>query len=493
MGRTFAPYIATRIIKELTYSYDYDEPLQSHPGSLIYSLPSKNPEAIQKDYSINSADDFCTCLKQIYRGWPCRHLFKIWRTTGQDLANKTISFTHQHWRLILPPNIVDTTSNPASVQPNLTGMIIVSPSRALPLELKNVQINYTPKKSTKKRQRNTPKPQDKYPDPKLKEAKKSEANLFPFIRINSNSCAYDCVLALLYFLHKEFPDAMRSVAPRKGLARVFQKIDNQAFVEAQNDFIKYARMNGHQNVLGNFTSVTDLLVKVLGSNFKSFWTVFEKKNSCTNKNCKYTSNENQFTRSVIKDYSIEDIRDVGRGVLKNFFLRYMVNYADSSDCACNESHGKNKQRNSEQHQFTTEEKLINLPTNLLICLEDLFTYDNNLQNENNKHGNIEGILREGISDRLAIEDELTFEVNDVIIDAQLKSVIYFQNSNHYTLAYKGAYYNNSGFKGWCFYDDMSPLNEDAFVTAFPDFSLDLQNLIQERKVPIALLYVLRQR
>ena len=123
-----------------------------------------------------------------------------------------------------------------------------------------------------------------------------------------------------------------------------------------------------------------------------------------------------------------------------------MNYADSSDCACNESKGENK-------QFITEKKLIDLSTDLLICLENLFTYDGNLQNESNQYENIEGILREGISDRLAIGDELAFEVNDIIIDAQLKSVSYFQNSNHYTLAYKNAYCNNLGFKGWCFYDD----------------------------------------
>ena len=322
IGGTFAPFIATKIIKEFTYSHQYEEPIQNCSGSFVYILSSSNPNSVQKNYFVNSMTNHCTCLKSIYRGWPCRHLFRIWKALNQDLISNAVSFTHSHWKLNSQNNFVTYCTSST-----LRREIIISPRKELPLGIHDIQISYTQKKSKKRKAEILGDSEEE--SKQLKMSKLNETVIFELMRTHSNSCRFDCALAALYFIQKEFNGSLKSTAPTKSLSKIFEKIEKGIFSEAQQDFINYASKNGHQNFPGIYGSVTELLVKVIASNFKSFQIHFQKQNSCTNKSCKYVSEQTNFTQSIIQDHDLEDSRYTERGILKKFFYKIF-----SSLCWC---------------------------------------------------------------------------------------------------------------------------------------------------------------
>lgn len=191
------------------------------------------------------------------------------------------------------------------------------------------------------------------------------------------------------------------------------------------------------------------------------------------------------TNSIICDYDIEDSRDMKKGILENFFLRYKVNYKEVLPCG--------------EHESTKEYKLVEMPQFLVIGLNDFYEYENNLILDNNTsqnsygdddyqtivssknqltvnynsqtftNSNINGVLKRGLEDRVEIENELHLAFPDVKIHAVLKGIIYFENGNHFTLAYNKPRFRKETFNNWCFYDDRPPLTvpqDPVNVTTF---------------------------
>ena len=77
---------------------------------------------------------------------------------------------------------------------------------------------------------------------------------------------------------------------------------------------------------------------------------------------------------------------------------------------------------------------------------------------------------------IEIEERLILELPDVKLTVQLKAVIYFKNSNHYTLTYKNPRFKNLNFPGWYFYADRPNflLNDNVSVKPYPAFSMNLE-------------------
>jgi len=107
--------------------------------------------------------------------------------------------------------------------------IIISPRKELPLGIHDIQISYTQKKSKKRKAETLGDSEEE--SKQLKMSKLNETVIFELMRTHSNSCRFDCALAALYFLHKEFNGSLKSTAPTK-IYQKFKKIEKGIFSEA---------------------------------------------------------------------------------------------------------------------------------------------------------------------------------------------------------------------------------------------------------------------
>ena len=488
IGTKFAPFIAIKIIKEFVFSHDYDEPYQYQPGSFIYSLPSKNPESFQKNYFIDSSNDYCSCLKSQYRGWPCRHLFKIWRATGGDILSKTLNSTHKHWSLNHHINIgIDETNTSVGVISS-SEIITISPNKPLPEEVKNLHINYSSKKSTKKKRKawSNLNPEQEF-GLSLQRSHLNDNILFPFITLSAYSCRYDATLSLLYFLYKENAQSLQSNNSSKSMTQIFEKIDAEDFSGAQQAFIKYGLENGHRSNNQVFGSAADLLQKCL-NNFSSFQITYEREKKCPN-NCKYIY-KSTFNDSIV-NHSVEDSRNADKSILKNFLIRYCIHYSQTETCGCN-SFRKPTRSNSNKSEFiaTFSTKITNLPQYLVLALDDLYEADDSRASRRTN-----SLLKPQVAENFEIEQDLHFESERITVNAKLQAVIYFVNDNHYTIAYRNPRFKDRLFVGWSYYDSspISDFNAQAAVKRFPNFHLDLNSLIGENKIPVILVYCMNKK
>ena len=149
INKFFLPIIAKKIIAQFTFSNNYGFPTQKFSQTTSFNIDSINPEKPNKIHELDLSNNYCTCLKQIYDGIPCRHLFRLWKYVGHDLIEKIFGTINEHWKLIKIPklNSIKITITPALIGPiqkqhNQTGIatVSVSPNKSTPTELNDLNF-----------------------------------------------------------------------------------------------------------------------------------------------------------------------------------------------------------------------------------------------------------------------------------------------------------------------------------------------------------------
>jgi hypothetical protein len=100
LGEVYAPIIKGKITLEYARSFDYEPPEPAFAGSSVYKISLGG-----QTHALDNDRNYCDCLKIIYLGIPCKHLFRLWRFKGEKLFEKTVSATNPRWIIGMPSSI----------------------------------------------------------------------------------------------------------------------------------------------------------------------------------------------------------------------------------------------------------------------------------------------------------------------------------------------------------------------------------------------------
>ena len=112
------PIIAKKIYYEYAQSFLYPQPVSKFDGSSIYNLTLG-----KQTHSINKNTNYCDCLKIRYLAIPCKHLFTLWRSLGEDLFDKVLKNSNSHWIIRYPDNFPANRLPPLNVDNSINIVI----------------------------------------------------------------------------------------------------------------------------------------------------------------------------------------------------------------------------------------------------------------------------------------------------------------------------------------------------------------------------------
>ena len=284
---------------------------------------------------------------------------------------------------------------------------------------------------------------------------------FKFINWKENSCRFDSILALIYFLHQDDPNIFKSQNKDADLNPILKLLNENKYTAAQTKFKKFAKAQKHQENSESFGSAVDLLQKIIQFNYEDFNMIFNEEVSCENGNCKYKKGKASRICSILHEYNLENVADHSYGVIQNFFYRHVINYEFEEDCACNRKNAKKPFKRITSCQLAT------LPKYLIFCLESFFDQNNELRNH---------------LSHIQIEENIEIEFNNVLNKIELKAILFYEQMNHFTLAFKNVNFCGNIYDGWSYYDDK----KGNFVRY--SLNLDLGKLFSLSFIPLILCY-----
>ena len=267
MNKIYSPVISKKIYYEYSASFAYHSPLQIAKGSDIYKIISTQKDNSQF-YEINLGTSFCTCLKLLYLGIPCRHIYSLWRFLGKDLILETKNLINTHWNLNI--NKSNTNMDKNSPINNSKELIsvgdIASQNQKQTLVLGNIKIKNT---SSKKRpiSQITSSPQKMTTRAaSLKKVKFNKQELFNFIKWSKNSCSFDSLLATIYFMSNKDASLSASITySLKILSDVLLSLNNKQFQLGQEKFIEFLKQRGLvSSLIGNYLDVQRIIKITFG-------------------------------------------------------------------------------------------------------------------------------------------------------------------------------------------------------------------------------------
>jgi len=443
LGKRYAPAIQKKIENEYAQSFAYLSPTQHFENSSVYLVQSSSSE-ITTVYTINKLTNFCSCLRVSHIGIPCRHLFSFWKYLGSDLLQMIEKMINKHWIIafhnnikIAPPS--KTPPRTPSQLPNTSSKNKTKPpghliavnidlddddiSKPVP-DLFLVEPNI--KNTTRKSKSGSPSKQT--PSKDKKKTKLNDENLFNFISWRNNSCRFDCVLSLLYFFSEQDPSYLKKVLKSSHynvLAEIFIMLRDCEFVKGQKTFIDFitASQLCKDSKMG-FGSVTLILNNLLeNTKDNNFFLCMNQVYWCSNTNCQIQKliDEKQKVSIPIYDFNLVDYRDDSNSILDNFFTRYAIRYKDVGICECNSS-VITTQQHQKEHTYEKYFEIESLPEYLFFNFESI------------------GYLTEDAEEYHQIKDMIIDKSYSTVFkkrtyEYKLNSIIYFENQNHFTLAF----------------------------------------------------------
>ena len=102
ISELFAQIIAKKIYHEFGLSFKY-ETKQDIQGSLIYKIYYKGQ--IVGHYCLNQNTNYRDCLKILFLGIHCRHLFCLWKCREVELIDQILKRSNQFWVLKYPDDL----------------------------------------------------------------------------------------------------------------------------------------------------------------------------------------------------------------------------------------------------------------------------------------------------------------------------------------------------------------------------------------------------
>jgi hypothetical protein len=455
-------------------------PTQEFNGSTVYMVKSIS-NAVEKTYTVNRNSGFCSCLDIIHKGTPCRHLISLWRFLGLNLAQTIYDYTNPHW-------IVNSQIS-SNANYNLQRQVIINvlppfqatSSTILPVDITSAKNNSLtmPKsisiKNTKKRKL-SPTANGKtslIKGPLAKKLKFADKR-FAFIGLKDNSCRFDVLLALLYFIRHDIPDylekAVQNIEIRKHLDHLFGLLDASQFLDAQKAFRDYLVRNKLTLDKGDeYGSISVIIEHMFDKGEKYSLIEVLQEYHCSNKNCMVEESvkDTPVLEVPLWDYQLIDDADKSEGILANFFRRYVQNPLTSGECDCIVS--KRATRLSKSCKYEKTFKIKHLPECLIINLESLSLFSHTELNS--------------LTVNITIEETFHTVLKNEALTLNLQAIVYFERSHHFTLAYFKPKHNNDSIASWGFYDSKLGVVQDFL---HPEFNI--KKLISIKRVPILLCY-----
>ena len=495
IGRVFAPLIAKKIIKEYTFSYDYN-PKESFPGSIVYEVGSLNTRTLPKGYEVDVSSAICTCLRAEYRGWPCRHLFSVWRARGCNVVEKTIECSHQRWRLAQQAGSITSERTPIRPRNSDDHLITVDLSNPFPQGLNQIQFksevkkNATPKASKKRQYEESVQSKAKKEDKITKAIKidnSKDSDLFPFIRCAHKSCKYDVTLALFYLLYKDFPTYfVSSNTKTQDLTKILTLVESSPN-DARDLLENFSLTKG--NLKGHF-SVSILIKDILNTDYKCFNMLFSRTTTCTNRNCPTTSKAiHEFENSILEEVNIESGEIGNKGIIETYFLPSMITET-TLPCKCNFSRRPTSSVYATSYQVTTTFEVTEIPNIIIINLEKFYEEKFGISFDVGNNQRLQDLNLQDLLN-IKLEDEIKFEYSNQLCRFSLKAVVYLEN-NHFTISYKNPKFLDVTYEGWSYYhgSGLSQTNtqSNVFVKTFNSFSLSFTTMVFNKRIPVTAIY-----
>jgi len=346
--------------------------------------------------------------------------------------------------------------------------------KELPLsKLSQMSLPSTKTKSKRKDITATPEEKKENIDANLKLKRvKFNAKLFDFCLINKNSCRFDCMLLLLCLFQNKNYSFLKCATGNPEYANelvdILAYIDNNDFVSTQSKFREF--VSKHQlsdDKTHSFGSFTNLYSNIFELSDETFSIKFSLSYWCTNPKCPIAEDldENPNPNQIFIDFDLADYRDASEGILSNFWVRNSVNYRDKGICDCSSA---NHAQKSVQYTYEKSFEIETIPQYLAINMESLkISEPKDFENLHNTH----------------IESIFTTEFRKKPLLFTLISIIYFENGNHYTLAFKNPSLNKETFDAWCYYDSKL-----GYAQEFGNMNLSLSSLVKSNRLPVFIIY-----
>jgi len=116
----------------------------------------------------------------------------------------------------------------------------------------------------------------------------------------------------------------------------------------------------------------------------------------------------EFLKPIWNEYSREDFR-----AQENFLTRDWENFCETEISGCSTELQRSSFRPRLEHRVTREFRIKSIPNFLILCLDDLFCYDDNLlQRTTSSSSRIEGVLKKELAYRLKIEEQLLLHISN---------------------------------------------------------------------------------
>ena len=294
--------------------------------------------------------------------------------------------------------------------------------------------------------------------------------LFPFIKFDNNSCAFDSLLGLIYQFHKDNFEIMNyiDINIMTSLKIIFKLIEDIKFVDAQNQFINLLIASQiSDSKIGNFKDILMFIEKLFANLPNEHKLKINNTYKCENNRCpiKKDSSKNNDQFYFLLDSSLIDYRDISNGLLESLLGRYTIHNRDDGICECNSTKRKN---NKKEYRFEDLNILEYIPSLFVINIEAI----NMINSEENKE-----------FDSKFIEENYQFTFNNKLIKIELIAIIFLENNSHFTIAYKNPKFKNDYFSNWSYYDDINTNFREYFA-----LNLQFKSLISSNRKPIFLFY-----
>jgi|GEM_PF-5143407 len=168
-------------------------------------------------------------------------------------------------------------------------------------------------------------------------------------------------------------------------------------------------------------------------------------------------------------YDISDYENYPEcGILHSFFAAYGVEYTKKCVCSCNNDSNTQQAGTGSPTYYEQDRIIFDFGDYLIFSLDSLFDES--------------GQVKLDALD-LEIEKDFEFTLSGITFSFELIAIMNFENSNHFTLAFKNPRFDKCRHKGWSYYDDY----KGTFQTYY-NFKTEMDILVAENRIPLLVAY-----
>jgi len=155
--------------------------------------------------------------------------------------------------------------------------------------------------------------------------KLNDPKICNFLKQKKNSCRFDCILALFFFIANENLDLLKKMLEKEifeDLMKIFDSLDGAEYEKAQTDFIDLCRSRKlcEESKPSNFGSIHILYENFMKNAPEDCFLKFSQAYWCRNKKCPVAKeiDLNPYRLELIHDYCLDDLRDCTDNIIENF-------------------------------------------------------------------------------------------------------------------------------------------------------------------------------